>query len=379
MDDRQIKIRVGVIALATVVVAALLVAYTTRVELTFSSGQYPLQVRVNRAPGVGPNTPVLRDGVLIGRVERTESIRGGVLIVTNINQGQEVLASDAVRIRPSSLLGDAVVDIVQAGDFDAPGQVVAAGDTIEGRALPDPIEALTALQVDVGPALQSLGRAADSVTSVAKKIDAVLGEGTAADQANRLADQAGSAIDRFNRAMTEVEQVASSLNAVVGDPALQQKLKQGLADAPQIVAAVSDFMQRAIGTVERLDAAIASAETNLRNIEGLTKPLGERGPELAQITINALKNLDNTLIDARSFVKNLSTSQGTLGKLVNDPALYRDLQTVLGNVNIVLMKVDRLANQLEPILNDTRVITDKVAREPGRLLRGALNNGPGIK
>ncbi|MEM6655880.1 MAG: MlaD family protein [Planctomycetota bacterium] len=379
MEDRQIKFRVGLIAFATLVVAALLVAYTTRVELSLSTSLYPLQIQVNRAPGIGPNTPVRRDGVLIGRVERTESIRGGVLIVAQIQSGQQVLASDVVRIRPSSLLGDAVVDIVQAGDFDAPPQPVDAGATIRGSALPDPIEALTALQVDVGPAVQSLGQAADAVTSVAKKIDAVLGEDLSGEKALALVDTAGAALESFDATMVEVRQVANSLEDVIGDPAVREKLREGLANIPEVIDVVAEFLGHAVETVDNLDAAIVAARTNLDNLRGLTKPLGDRGPELAQLVIDALTNLDAAVTDARSFTQALSDSEGTLGKLVNDPALYEDARVVVSNVNVVLMKINKLANQLEPILQDARVFADKIAREPGRLVGGAINRGPGIK
>lgn len=379
MDDRQVKIRVGVIAVATITVAAVLVAYTTRFELPFANAQYPLQVRVNRAPGVGPSTPVQRDGVLIGRVERVESIRGGVMIFTQIDQGQQVLLSDAVRIRPSSLLGDAVVDIVQAGDFNAPAEVAAPESIIEGRALPDPIEAISALQVNVGPAVESLGRAADAVTTVAERVNAILGENVTGEKAIALIDQANTAFESFDRTMAEVDKVAQAVNSVIGDAEVQQQLKQGLAAAPQVISGAKAFIVQAVDTITRLDAAVASAEANLKNIEGLTKPIGERGPELANLVVNALENLDATLNEARAFTKNLSQSQGTLGKLVNDPQLYNEVRTVVGNVNVILMKIDRLANQLEPILVDARIFTDKVAREPGRIVGGALQRGPGIK
>jgi phospholipid/cholesterol/gamma-HCH transport system substrate-binding protein len=38
-----------------------------------------------------------------------------------------------------------------------------------------------------------------------------------------------------------------------------------------------------------------------------------------------------------------------------------------------------LTRQLEPVLADVRVITDKVARNPGIIIRDAVAPGPGLK
>ena len=45
-----------------------------------------------------------------------------------------------------------------------------------------------------------------------------------------------------------------------------------------------------------------------------------------------------------------------------------------------MQNVQELSTQLRPILNDTRVFTDKIARHPETLgIRGAIQRSPGIK
>ena len=45
----------------------------------------------------------------------------------------------------------------------------------------------------------------------------------------------------------------------------------------------------------------------------------------------------------------------------------------------MIVQISELTARLRPIIEDARVFVDKIAREPGRLIGGALNNGPGIK
>ena len=50
------------------------------------------------------------------------------------------------------------------------------------------------------------------------------------------------------------------------------------------------------------------------------------------------------------------------------------------NLNRAAINVERISRQLRPIVNDVRIFTDKIARDPGRLgVRGALRKPTGIK
>ncbi len=132
-------------------------------------------------------------------------------------------------------------------------------------------------------------------------------------------------------------------------------------------------------TLQSLDGVVSSAQNNLQNLESLTQPLGERGPELAQLVTSAAENLDIVLADAGEFVDSLNNSQGTVGKLVKDPELYSNVNVLVCNANVVLAHINDLAKELRPIIGDVRVFTDKVAREPGRILSGAAATGIGVK
>ena len=57
---------------------------------------------------------------------------------------------------------------------------------------------------------------------------------------------------------------------------------------------------------------------------------------------------------------------------MNDRQLYDRLNRAARNI-------DEVSERLKPIVDDARVITDKMARHPGVIIRDAIKPGVGIK
>ena len=67
------------------------------------------------------------------------------------------------------------------------------------------------------------------------------------------------------------------------------------------------------------------------------------------------------------FSEALNNREGTLGQLLHDRQLYDQISASMSNI-------EHLSRRLRPILEDARVFTDKVARDPGRLgVKGMLD------
>ena len=126
--------------------------------------------------------------------------------------------------------------------------------------------------------------------------------------------------------------------------------------------------------IENLNKVATRADTNLRNIEGLTEPLGEQGQRLADAVESGVENIDTILAQLVSFTESINTQDGSLGQLIHNRELYDRLSTAANNIEF-------LSRRLRPIVEDARVFTDKIARDPGRLgIKGALDRSrTGIK
>ncbi len=88
MNERRMQFAVGVVALGSVLIAVILILINSRSHSGLVPwGHYQLTIDVPSAPGVGPDTPVRKNGVLIGRVASIEDADQGVAMRVNIDKG----------------------------------------------------------------------------------------------------------------------------------------------------------------------------------------------------------------------------------------------------------------------------------------------------
>ena len=178
-------------------------------------------------------------------------------------------------------------------------------------------------------------------------------------QLNRLITKTETTLDTVQKAMT-------SADRLLGDEELQNNLRRGLAELPET-------MREARETIAGFEQTLELANRNLRNLEGFTGPLGQRGDELFRKLDSTAGKAEVLLDRLVTFGDAINNQEGSLGRLTNDPELYDNLTRAARNV-------EDLTRQLRPIVADVRVITDKVARDPGRLgVRGIFQQGTGIK
>jgi len=186
--------------------------------------------------------------------------------------------------------------------------------------------------------------------------------GTAAEGVSQLieANQVAlsNAIVQATWTLSAVEQTAASVNSVIGDGETQQQVK--------------DSVCRLSNILEDAEETIVLVNDNLRNIQQFTGPLSRNAEQRIAQFDRAVEGLAELMTNMQTFSRNLNDESGTLGQLVKNPELYNNLSQAARNVNV-------LTRQLEPIVRDVRIFTDKVARHPGVIVRDAVSPGVGIK
>ena len=355
MNDRVMQFRVGVMVLATAIIAGILIVLFGDLP-SLVQATYPLKMDFADARGVSQGTPVRKNGILVGRVASvTLNERGGVSVVADIDSYVPIYKDEQPRIS-GSLLGDAEISLVP-GRIVPPRQRLTKDEVLVGALSRDPFEVFATLEPKFGSTLDALAEASESVTRLSGNIDKMfLGED---DKFEKMMRKTETALDNFSMAM-------NNINDVMGDPKAREKMKAAIDALPQVLADLRT-------TVQGIGTTVDTADRNLRNLEGLTKPLGERGEQMVAQVDRTIGRLDETLQQAAMFTKALNESQGTLGKLVRDPKVYDDLAQAANNVK-------NLTKELRPIVDDVRVFTDKIARHPEQLgVRGALDRRPGLK
>jgi phospholipid/cholesterol/gamma-HCH transport system substrate-binding protein len=352
MDERVAQFRLGVVVLATLIVGTIMVLLFVKVP-SLVTGTKTIYFLFPEAPGVSTDTPVRKSGILVGRVNKVELVDDGVLVTAGIEADKKITASDVPFIS-GSLLGDAKIEFVPGPTKSK--EPLPDGDMVRGEVAPDLMRVVTNLEGKMGQTIIALGDAGDEVAQLAHNINNMLGPND--EQFNRIISKTDRALDSFQRAM-------DGIGEIVGDPKMQADLKRGLTDMPQVLR---DTQQ----TLLQMQSTMKLAEKNLQNVEGFTKPLGEKGGEIITSMNSSVSQLDRLLTQLADLSQNLNSREGSIGQLLNNPHLYQQLESAAGNLN-------DLTRDLKPVVADARVFTDKIARHPEVFTRGIISPSSGIK
>ena len=356
MNDRTKQFRVGVVVLATSIIGAILVTLNGPATNEWVPGltkRYQVTIELPEAPGIGPNTPVRKNGLLIGRVAAIDDLQDHVAVKADIDAGRLLYPNYTVQVR-STLLGDATVEFI-TGPVPPGTQPVGDDAVFQGKVAPNPMDAIAGMQDDLQLMIDSLKKAGDEVSKLAETVNTAIGEEAEPGRVPRLLDTA-------EKSMADLSRAADTFDKFFGDP----ELKSTVREARMTMNDVRDVAQK-------VQSPIDSIDRNLKNIEGLTEPLGRNGDKVAASLIDALNGLSRIVEELTVLTEALNNREGTIGKLVHNPEVYNNLNLLLCNSNHLVLRINDLAKGLRPILDDVRVFTYKIAVEPGRLIGGAVN------
>jgi len=410
MNERQMQFRVGVVVFATMIIGALLATLNSPLPsgwLPWGTAQYEIGIQLREAPGVNLNTPVRKNGILIGRVSAIEDLEDGIIVRAEVDGDRPLYAAYQPHVR-TTVLGDAAIDF-ETRKLPPGAQPVPDGTVFIGVVDPNPFDAIAKLgdlQDDIERTMTALTRAGDEVSVLAKRVNSAFGDETEQGRVTRLLDTTERAMNQFAATMTSFNEIFGddpSFAAQPTDPQrvfraqppfdgqqppngqrptnvqppaggvppvngaeMRRRIRQGLYELP-------DAIREARVTMRDFRVVLESAEKNFKNLEGFTEPLGQRGGEIADSLIDAVEGLDVLFDDLSVLTQALNNREGTVGQLIHNPQVYDNLNLLMCNANTVLGQINDLTLRLKPVVNDARIFMDKIATEPGRIVTGGIN------
>ncbi len=365
MDEKILQLRVGLFVLLAVMILLFLVYINSDVL----KGQYTLYLKTISAPGVSTNTPIRKNGVLIGRVQDVVSGEEDVTVVLYIYDDVKVYSNEVASIGMDSFLGDAVVEILPLPKEERGVPLKPDQELTRVSVKRNPLEVLDValnLENKIWDTLDAIEQGGQAVTNFSSKLDTMMGEN--GGDLQEAVQQFTLANQRVQAASESLEAFFAELNGYVDDEQVQADIKKTISQLPAITNSIVSTMDATKQTINQVGD---SANQRLNDLRPLTVQLGEQGPEIVNQINERIKNLDALFAgieDAAQTLKNLRTSKGTVGKLLNDPALYNEALRTMENARVISTKI-------EPLVNDLRMFADSIARDPGQLgVRGAISN-----
>lgn len=347
----------------------MLVAFGLIVVMVFQFGElsalwqktYQVAVHFESAPGIHAGSPVKMSGLTIGEVREValDERRGGVGVILDI-QERFPLREDAKAILSTSLLGDSVVEFTPGVSHAR----LEPGTLLEGQMPSDPLSLVSKLEPKLTASLASFEQTSAEWRKVATNLNALLD--TNQGQLNGVVERAASALQEFTLTMQEARQTLQSANKVFADPKTQESLRETLAALPQLANETRQTIAVARRTIE-------SAKANFDSMQTVMAPMSQHAAPVMAKLDRTLTNLDQLSSDLAKLSKLAAKDDGSLRQFLADPDLYRNLNRSSESLSILL-------SNLEPVVQDIRIFSDKVARHPELIgVSGAIRGSSGLK
>ena len=193
----------------------------------------------------------------------------------------------------------------------------------------------TSIEIKLGDAAQNLKNKDTVYTEanagifddVLKKVDPVLYE--------------------VRKAVTSIDTLLGKFNKIL-DPTASGNISSVLANLNRVTAMMV-YSTASLNTL--LDTRTGALSKSLNNVSAITANFASNNEKINHVMSNldktsskfaelnfkkTLDTLDRTINDLRNMVGKFNNNDGTLGKLINDPALYQNLASTGNKLNLLL-------------------------------------------
>ena len=293
MRSRHNELAIGV----TVTLATLIVVLS--ILLLGKSSVITVGMRINmmvpNANGLGTGDQVLFRGIPIGTVQSVQLSKDGVLVALKLNGDPQIPADSKFYIKESSLLGGKSVEIKSGSSS-------------------------TMLKADA----EVTGQQQSGILSMAEGNSAV---------------------------SNKISEILSNINTLSGEQTLNS-VYQTLRNLNELTltleSLLNDNKKAVAATINNLQRVTSSANTTVNNLNQITEenrqPIHKTIQSMNQTTVQlqaAIKQTDDTVQRLNTMLVGLQHGKGSLGKLMVDDSLYRELKSTVAEVNTLVKDIQK--------------------------------------
>jgi phospholipid/cholesterol/gamma-HCH transport system substrate-binding protein len=243
--------------------------------------------------GLSPSSPVTINGLKVGSVTRIGFLdnSGHLLVTFNVDTDLPFSDKSVAQVYGGGLIGGKSLAILP--DYDQ-GSLATSGDTLPG-------------QIEEG----LLELVNERLTPLQKKVE---------------------------KAIKSTDSLINSFNEVM-NPRTRENLIESIANLNNTMASLSNSAQSVESLMANNSSKLNRTFTNLDEMSG---NLNRFSDTLTQVDLLKItEDLETAVAGFGSFAEKLNSGEGTAAKLVNDPAIYNNLQ--------------RATNQLDELIQDIKL------------------------
>jgi phospholipid/cholesterol/gamma-HCH transport system substrate-binding protein len=303
MNNASQTIRVGLFTLLGVALAWITFESLNGGRL-FKKEGFTLVAGFANLKGLKTGDEVRMAGVKVGAVQTTRLAGHRVEAVLSIEPNVKIPADAVASIEQSSLLGSNYLGVT----FGTPG----------GALLKDGDEIKTRATVDMSEVISQLGSLGAKLEGVADNIGKALGgEGGSNSlfgKLDKLVTDSGpkltETVNNLQEITGKIKSGEGTLGRLVNDPKLHDEL---------------------LASISEIKVAATDARTFMADTKGIVADVRSGKGALGALIYDpaTADNLKATVANVRGVSDKIAKGEGTLGKLLADDGLYRDVQSTL--------------------------------------------------
>lgn len=338
--ERRLIIRAGLFVAGALFLAALVVFLIGKEGLLFDK-QVVYRGAFDDVEGLNLDSPVRLGGLAVGHVSAITfspdlgDKRIQVQMDISAKFAERIRADSIARIGSRGVLGDKVIDISLG--------------SAEAERIPPGGEIPSGTSGDITSLLKSSGEIMENVLAITRD----LREGVSAYTKPAVRADLAALLKSLREVFQEIQTGGGAAHALIYDRKTAQELNGFLAAAAATARRFDQAMARVdhlLAEVEQGHGAAHALFYDPKGARAITE-LGSAAGELATLLHDSRQspnsavhqlvygdardmfaNLGSAAADLKKITAKISSGEGTIGGLINDPSVYEDLRTILGNV-----------------------------------------------